>query len=90
MNIGDKVKLKYRPSISGVIVLTKEMIQPTFWSNTEYLVEYEDADLIPHKDWHTEETLELVVSYEDRLLKCDCGGAKTSTDHHYSWCKLNE
>lgn len=92
MKKGDKVKLKYKPAVTGEI--TDENAQNVWGAQTnKYKVKYDDKDLIPQEDWHIDSELELI---EIELPKgrtgcyneCECGAKhdRHFPDQHSTWC----
>jgi hypothetical protein len=59
----------------------------------EYLVVYDDQNLIPAEDWHMESTIELFDGlprgYESTKLICECGVSKVMPNgRHSDYCPL--
>ena len=67
-------------------------IDPTSSIADRYLIEYNDTDLIPPKDWHFEPELELDEEIPVSLYintKCECGSASLGYGEgsfHSEWC----
>lgn len=90
---GDKICLKNRKEITGVV---KDVKPITLWGadGNEYLVEYDNKDLIPPEDWHTEDQIMLIATFESSSAPstCDCGASfdRHFPDNHSRWCSINK
>jgi hypothetical protein len=93
MKKGDKVYLKGKKEVTGEIIDTKIN---HIWGNNypEYLVKYDDIELIPKQDWHDLEHLVLLeelpkgnTGYKKPV--CECGVDKVmSNGRHSDYCPL--
>lgn len=93
MKQGDKVHLKGREEVTGVIEKTKF---DHMWgiNYTQHYVKYDKDDLIPPADWHEEDDLVLIEplpkgnnTYKHPV--CECGVSKVMPNgRHSSYCPL--
>lgn len=92
MKKGDRVVLKGREDVRGVITDSR-YVGAMGASSMEYYVEYDDKNLIPQKDWHTEGFLEIELQEgQENNIKtkgCTCGlKYARSGGKHSDWCDL--
>jgi hypothetical protein len=91
MKKGDKVHLKGKKEISGIIEKTKF---DNIWG-VDYMmhyVKYDKEDLIPPADWHDEVDLVLIEKPElpkGNIYGCECGVLHVMPNgRHSSYCPL--
>ena len=89
-SIGDRVVLKFKPSVRGVILSARAIPSTPYYNDYEYEVQY-DGEYIPPSDTHLQDTLqderaydrsvnEFVIGVGDDVdivpKTCDCGAKK--------------
>jgi hypothetical protein len=91
---GDKVKLKGRPEVTGEVIDERHI---NVWGipANEFKVKYDDSNLIPTEDWHSEELLEQIETElpsgtKIEYNKCECGAKynRHFPDSHSTWCNM--
>lgn len=93
MKKGDKVHLKGREEVTGVIEAERS---DNIWGIDyfRYQVRYDDTDLVPPIDWHEETDLVLIEDLpggntEQTEPKCECGVDSVMVNGiHSDWCQL--
>ena len=76
MKPGDRVKLKYRPDVTGIIT---QIV-------SNYATVFYDGDYIPSSDEHLTWDLELL----NKTNQCECGCSSIGIEFHAHWCPLYE
>lgn len=95
MKKGDRVVLKGKPEVRGVIIDSRA-VGMFGASGTEYQVKYDDTTLCPPQDWHVEGFLELELQEGKpndlprwSPKKCECGVKFVRHGgRHSTWCPL--
>lgn len=92
MKKGHRVKMlfKHMPDLKGTIIDVRNR-----WSkdNVDYLIEYDQKDLIPPSDWH--KSFEFMLINEPSIItkdpvECDCGATSIGCGSHAYWCSINK
>lgn len=91
MQKGDKVHLRGRKEVTGEIIDTKtERIWGTDYN--QYLVKYDNKDLVPQEDWHEDLHLVLVETATTVVPSdsgCQCGvDSVMDKGKHSDYCRL--
>lgn len=89
MKIGDRVYLKDREEVTGVV---RNYQLDNIWGMgfTKYYIKYDNDDIIPHSDWHDENQLVLIKGTEVEK-ECQCGVSSVMVNgRHSDYCKLYE
>lgn len=86
--VGDRVKLTFKPSITGKVIEVR--VERGAWftygtDKTKYLVTYDDKDYIPTKDWYHDYEIEK-IELPPVAFFCECGADSAGTAKHSKYC----